>query len=66
MLAVPDHSQLFDAVGYETEIIEHVDPRYLGKIQKLFNVLQMKSEEVGIDGCIDLFDEYASDASPFL
>ena len=33
VLAVPDHSQLFDAVEYETEINELVDPRYLGKIQ---------------------------------
>jgi hypothetical protein len=38
-LAVPDLSQLFDAVEYETEINEHIDPRYLGKIQSAIQCL---------------------------
>ena len=37
-------------------------PGTWARSNKLFNVLQVKSEEVGIDGCIDLFDEYASES----
>ena len=67
MLAVPDLSQLFDAVECGTEIISTSLPVTWARSNRLFNVLTVKSEEAGSDGCIDLSDEkYARDTSPLL
>lgn len=67
VLAVPDLSQLLDAVENGSEIISTSLPSTWARSNRLFNVLTEKSEEVGIDGCIDLSDEkYARDISPLL
>ena len=64
---MPDLSQLLDAVENGSEIISTSLPITWARSNRLFNVLTEKSEEVGIDGCIDLSDEkYARDISPLL